>query len=440
MQSLLLSFRALCRSILQGGPGYVRCLRHVRQIQWNSERQIEHYIQQKLHSILCFSLKNIPFYRDLNICPPKVDRDARNVLEKFPVIDKEVVRREWERLLPEKPRWPVFTVHTSGTTGTPLRLKRDLASIRWERAFLQRQLDWAGYRAGGRRAWLRGDLIVPVDRSAPPYWRLDFSNKMLVLSSYHLSVDTVGLYLDQLEKYDPVVIHAYPSAIHFVASWMCNNNIKYSGRSLVAVLTSSETVTDSLRRTIESAFGCQVFDWYGQTERVAAIGTCSAGRMHLLSDYSFIELDHVGDNLYEIIGTGLYNFAMPLIRYRTGDVVKIINGFSDKCGCGLPFPVVDAVVGRQDDVVLLPDGREIGRLDHVFKGITHIIEGQIVQERPDLIVLQIVPADGFGRSQEKRLVRQARERLGREIRIEVKLVDALERTASGKMQNVIRRY
>lgn len=72
-----------------------------------------------------------------------------------------------------------------------------------------------------------------------------------------------------------------------------------------------------MRETIETAFGTRVFDWYGQAERVIAIGTCEHGSRHVLTDYGRTELIPAQDNRYELVGTGYNNSAMPLARYRT---------------------------------------------------------------------------------------------------------------------------
>src|SRR5690606_28221227 len=117
---------------------------------------------------------------------------------------------------------------------------------------------------------------------------------------------------------------------------------------------------------IEERFGCRVFDWYGQNERVAAIGTCEQGRYHLMSDYSYVELEPTPEGL-EIVGTGFNNLAMPLIRYRTGDFVQLQD--VDSCSCGRAFPVVRRIIGRDDDYIKLPDGSHVKRLSNVFKDI-----------------------------------------------------------------------
>jgi len=283
---------------------------------------------------------------------------------------------------------------------------------------------------------MRGDMIVPAAQREPPYWRSNRAENMLMLSSYHLSEAAAPAYLDALARFDPAVIQAYPSSIGFLATWMQSAGLRYSGRSLRGIVTSSETLPDARRQQIESAFGCTVFDWYGQFERVAAIGTCEEGRRHLLSDYSYVEMLPAGDGLFEIVGTGFNNAAMPLIRYRCGDLVRPAPS-EERCSCGRLFPLIEEVVGRADDSITLPDGRSIGRLDHLFKGVEGILEAQIRQDRTDVIAMLVVPSATFSDDTRKTLQNNVRHRLGDKIALEIRLVDSIPRTANGKFRGVV---
>ena len=179
-----------------------------------------------------------------------------------------------------------------------------------------------------------------------------------------------------------------------------------------------------------------MFDWYGQAERVAAIGTCEHGHYHLLSDYSHVELLPAGDGRCEIVGTGFNNRAMPLIRYRTGDHVwPAPPGL--RCPCGRAFPLVEAIDGRRDDAIRLPDGRTIGRLDHVFKGLTGILEAQIRQVRAEAVTVCVVPAPGWGEATRRALLGNLRERLGDGVALAIETVDAIPRGANGKFKGVV---
>jgi phenylacetate-CoA ligase len=341
-----------------------------------------------------------------------------------PLIDKAAVRAAPARFVRPR-RWGSLlraTIRTSGTSGTPLAITQSLSCVIREEAFVYRQLRWIGYRHGQRRAWLRGDIVCPAQPKQPVYWCRDWAGNMLLLSSYHLMESTIGAYIDALERFDPVVLHAYPSSVAALAAWLNARGRRYRGAALRGVMTSSETLMPDVRAAVRAAFGVPVFDWYGQAERVAAIGTCEQGRYHLLSDYSVAEVLESG----ELVGTSLNNSAMHLARYRTGDTVKLGGA---ACPCGRVFPVVDAVAGRQEDVIVLPDGRRIGRLDRVFQGQQDaLVEGQVVYRGDGRFTLRVVTVGPFD---DAALLAAFRLRVSG-VDVQVEHVDAIPRGPNGK--------
>lgn len=435
LQELAISGRAWLRMKMREGRPFSRLLRELHATQWFDDSALAEYREEQLRAVL-HAAAHCTFYA------PTLGQwdsagDAHEQLCRLQIIDKACIRNSGSKsLLASNARGPLFEGGTSGTTGTPLKLSQDLSAINRENAFIWRQLEWAGLEKGGRRAWLRGDMIVPATQKTPPFWRFSSAERMLMMSSYHLAERHAPAYLAALAEFDPQVIQAYPSSVGFLAAWLEAGNKCYDGKSLRGIVTSSESLGEDVRRMIERRFGCRVFDWYGQFERVAAIGTCEHGRQHIVSDYSFVELLPTDGSLFEIVGTGFNNRAMPLIRYRTGDFVEM-EAPSSRCECGRSFPLVRKVLGRQDDVVKLPDGRHIGRLDHIFKGVEGILEAQIRQESIDQVDILLVPGAGFSEEVERRIQKNARERLGEGLSIKVERVSAVPRTKNGKLRGVV---
>ncbi len=324
------------------------------------------------------------------------------------------------------------TIRTSGTSGTPLALVQTLGAVIREEGFVQRQLRWIGYRHGQRRAWIRGDIVCPERPADGRYWCHDWFGRILMMSSYHLSNATMGAYIGALERHDPVVIHAYPSSVGALAAWLGANGRRYRGAALRGVFTSSETLEPDVRGAVEAAFGAPVYDWYGQAERVVAIGTCERGNYHVLTDYGGVELLDLEDGSCELVGTTLNNPAMPLSRYRTGD--RVIPGSGAPCACGRVFPTVKAVIGRQERSVTLPDGRIVARLDRVFQGHERgLLEGQVLYRGDARFVLRVVATEAFGAADEAALIDKFLLRVpGVEVRVE--RVPAIARGPNGKYE------
>ena len=353
-----------------------------------------------------------------------------------PLLTKSELRQSPGRFV--RPRAPGSllrnTIRTSGTSGSPLSLVQSLGAVIREEAFLQRQLHWTGWRPGQKRAWIRGDIVCAARPADGRYWCHDLAGRMLMMSSYHLSNDTIGAYVGALERHDPVLIHAYPSSIALLAAWLERGGRRYGAASLRGVLTSSETLEPHVRASVERSFGVRVFDWYGQAERVAAIGTCERGSYHVLTDYGGVELLDAGGGLCELVGTTLNNPAMPLQRYRTGD--HVLPGSGAACPCGRVFPTVEAVIGRQERSIALPDGRVVTRLDRVFQGLdAHLLEGQVLYRGDGGFVLRVVATAGFSAADEAALLASFRLRVPNAA-VRVEQVTAIARGPNGKFEFV----
>ncbi len=419
--SFLISIKALFREIVRGS---IFRIYYYNKIKYNerSEDILFNYINSRLLKIgKALLLKNAnPF-------------EIKKILSSYRIISKQDVKANPEDYESKKYGKYFFNYNkTSGTTGTPLRIKQTLECIQIEEAFVYRQLKWMGYKLGDRKVWLRGDIIIPIETTNPPFWLRDFVTNTLYMSSYHISNETIRLYIEKLEKFDPVVIQAYPSSIGLLASWLKANNIIYQGKKLKGIMTSSETVSLDIRNIIEEMFQCQVYDWYGQSERVCAIGTCEHRNHHLLTDYSMVDFtDNNGRK--EIVGTSLNNLATPLVRYKVGDFLEMA---SSKCECGRIFPVVEKIYGREDEVITLSDGRKFSRLGHIFKDVNNLIESQIVQTTPDTFIINIVVSMNFTEEDENLIIKQARERLGN-IGITIQKCKQISRGARGKFKFIV---
>jgi phenylacetate-CoA ligase len=135
----------------------------------------------------------------------------------------------------------------------------------------------------------------------------------------------------------------------------------------------------------------------------------------------------------ELIVTGLANDAAPFLRYRVGDV-----GTRAKraCPCGRPGDSFLEIDGRIEDYVATPDGRLVGRLDHIFKEQLDVAEAQILQETPDAIEIRFVPRPTWDASSETKLLREVRSRLGSEIEVMLRSVASIPREPNGKFRAV----
>jgi phenylacetate-CoA ligase len=400
-----------------------------------SRAQMRRWQARQLAATLRAAAASVRFYAGQPT--PRTDdpTEVFDVLQRWPVIDKEQVREAGDALCSSRLQLK-FPAYSSGSTGSPMRTWRTPRSIAWEHALIERQLLWAGWRRGDRRVWMRGDHVVPLSATSPPFWRWNAGEGMLMCSSFHLSEDSAASYVKAIERSDPVVIQAYPSSIAYLARWMNERGRRYWGESLRGIVTSSERVTHGIKQACLTAFGVPVFDWYGQSERVAAIGTCPHGRYHVIEDAGFVEFQPLPSGHHAVVGTSFVNRAMPLIRYATGDEVQLSDDHGD-CACGMPFRTVDFILGRETDVIVTSNGRHHVMPDFVFDGLPMLKEAQFVQRELDVVEIHLVLAPGAQLEAMDVVRRRALERLGRGVAVRLLQVGTLERNASGKLPLIV---
>ena len=427
LQNILLSVRALIRKILREKPE-TDTLSTILLKNEKSTSSLLKYQHKHLSKVIDNATNNTPYYSSFK-------HSGTESLEEFPYLTKmEVIHKSSDFTSRIRPKI-IVEGSTSGTTGTPQTIPQSFESIIREQAFVSRMLKWAGYQKGDKRAWIRGDVIVPVNQKKPPYWRYSWFENMIMLSSFHMTKEALPLYIQAMVDYGVDIIQAYPSSIATLAKHLESKDIFYPGR-IKSVITSSETLSSEDRLLIEERFRCKVFDWYGQFERVAAIANCEYGRYHILTDYSYVELLDVGNGQHEIIGTNFNNLYYPLIRYRTGDHVTLSE--EQECPCGRVYPLIKKIEGRIGDYLVGEDGQKVHILNHIPKGVDGLLACQFVQTVPDSVqAIVVVESKLFDRIQKQKLINNVKDRLGQNISVEVKTVAFIPRTKSGKLRQAI---
>ena len=397
--------------------------------------------QDRLKELVSHAIQFVPYYRDLAHRRGfrATDVDLETLPELFPILERDEVRSEPGRFISTAFSSRETTVaSTSGTTGSPLQIVRSKVAVQRNYAFFSRFLAWHGLSPFSRSATFGGRALVSSARKSPPFWRPNPGLKDLRFSSYHISSETIPAYLQELARFQPEFIDAYPSAISSLAKGLLATG-QPSPIHPVAVITSSETLLPEQRAAIEQAFRCPVADQYGSVELAMFVGQCPRGTYHAAPEYGVLEFvredEPDEDNLASVIATGFLNFAMPLIRYRIGDLVEV--GEQAPCACGRASQTMKAVAGRLDDVIVTPDGRAIGRLSPVFKAAREIVESQIVQTALDHVEIQAVPIQGCGPDPARPIVNALRARLPESMSISIRLVPAIERSRNGKLRTVV---
>lgn len=365
--------------------------------------------------------------------------DARQLTD-WPLLQKDRVRESPAAF--RSGAWFAARASTGGTTGTPVELVRSPVAIVAEQVCFDRMvraLDLDPRTA--RIAVLRADAVKQASDDRPPFWTYAVGGRRLVLSSAHLSESTLPSFLSELSQFRPDVLWVHPTMLEVLCRLLAR-----SGEVLrvPGVLASSEVLAPEVWKLARELLGCAIVDYYGLAERVALAHASSPGEYFFLPGYAAVELlPHASDGdegWYEIVGTSLWNTAMPLVRYSTGDLIRTTSRCDERELQEIAYGIrpFSGVIGRSQDVLLSPNGRAVTPgVSQIAHGVEHLLRLQIVQHAADRIVLRVLALPQFSHADADRLMRNAQRKAPPPARIDIEIVDSLERTARGKTPLVI---
>jgi len=379
-------------------------------------------------------------YADLT--PPSDHTDpARAIAEtlaRIPVLEKKTYRDRPESFLcRDVPPRERIRGKTSGTTGTALPLYYTRRAVAEEFASFWRQRRHFGVELGDPNLTFNGQTIVPFESEGPIFWRHNHHGHQTLFSLYHMSRKNLESYVEGVHEHPATWAQGYPSSIFLVARALLAADRPLPPGRLRGVFTSSESLLAFQRDTIERAFGAPVRDRYGVSELAVSMTECAERRLHVDMEFGIVELETEEETddfeRGELLVTGFANDATPFLRYRVGDV-----GTRSKhpCPCGRPGDVFLEVDGRIEDYVSTPDGRLVGRLDHIFKEQLDVAEAQILQDTPEAIDILFVPHPTWDATSERKLLHEVRTRLGDRIEVNLRRVNEIPREANGKFRAV----
>jgi phenylacetate-CoA ligase len=355
-------------------------------------------------------------------------------LGRLPFTTKDELKQDqvdhplWGTLL-AVPFEECLRVHmTSATTGRPL-------------AFLDTRDDWHGfYHSYARSLWAFGvrpaDMVMAAFSYGPwiGYWSGFYAAQdvgALVYPAGGLSTDQR---LDALRTYPITVLGCTPSYALFLAEQAARKGIDLAKETKIRITWHTGEPGASIpatRARIEAAFGAQAFDLPGLTEIAAWGFECDAraGLTHVHEDYCYPEVLDEHDRPVapgergELVFTSLYRRAMPLIRYRTRDVVQLADR---RCPCGRTLVAFEGgVLARLDDmkkirgIIVYPR-----RIEEIVRAHAGVDEFQVVLRRVaglDDILVRVDPAPSLATDECGRMCQALGEalRVGLGIRVTV---------------------
>ncbi len=335
-----------------------------------------------------------------------------------------------ERSFLSCPAGTLQQTQTSGSTGRPVKLFIDQNTMDYRVAMKYVVETEFGLRPT--------DLFAEIShRSYVPHPLLKYS---LMFRRIHLSVfDDESRNFSLIRESGANVLGWYPSAVSLLARL---NNSTEKPIKLKSVYCGSEMLSDECRGYISDSFSCNVFNQYGAEEFGTIAWECpEEHNLHINSNAVYLEIVDSNGNPKksgsgEVVLTSLHNCAMPLLRYKIGD----LGSFGGECSCGRGLPVLKTLDGRSNDFIVLPSGKKRTPVSFdIMYGIPGVIAYQVVQEEPELFVFRYVSQNGelAEESRKEIILRMERATLGEEFKIEFEEADKIPKTQNGKMSTVV---
>jgi phenylacetate-CoA ligase len=415
---------------------------------WPRER-LEAFQQRRLEQLVRHAAEHSSFWRE------RVPR-GRVELRDLPILTKDDLTDSFDELVTDpRLRLAELTEHlaridtdalyldeyrvmtSSGSSGRKAVFVYDRAAWTQCCAMFLRRSAWIGIRPGvprTRLAFVWGAAPTHMSRRGAATMNVGL-HRICPLSVTQPLPELV----ERLNAFQPAHLSGYPSIVAGLADEQLAGRLRLRLESLT---TNSEPLTPWLRERFQDAFGVRPFNFYATTEGLYG-HDCPDGSLHLFDDNCIVEnVDADGDRVppgevgAKLLVTNLFNHAQPLIRFEISDLIAVEP---EPCPCGRSLLRLRSLEGRAEDVLEL-GGVTVHPLQFgLVTADPDVREFQVVQHG-DRLCLRVALREGADAAPERLRARVSSrlEELGvTQPAVDVETVDALERTAGGKLQMVV---
>ena len=387
----------------------------------------EENIQQR-EALLDWVKKEVPFYRRYKDC----------TFEQLPIVNKSIIRDGGDLFLAESMRGKsLHEETTSGSTGAPFTILQNAEKRLRASADSLFFSDFAGFHLGTRLYYIR--VWNRLNRKS----RLQSLMQNVVMqASDNLSDDALENFICRLEKdtHEKSIL-AYASSITALYQYMHRKGRKTSAK-VQCFITMSESFPDNVRQGIKEIFGCPVVSRYSNQECGLMSQQCHLGTEYHVNTSSFyveiLDLDKdvpVEDGtLGRIVVTDLYNRAMPMLRYDTGD----LGVMSHECECGLCGKVLKKVEGRRIDFITATNGDLLSPVTiiNAMWEYSDLLQWQFIQHEINVYEMKLNCASNKY-IREEEMLKDIKSYVGEDAIVQVTYVDEIPLLASGKRKSIV---
>ena len=410
--------------------------------QWWTADQLRTQQFRQLHALLTHAWEAIPFYQERLKAAGFDPRSAvtPDVFSRLQLLHRADVQAAGEGLLSRQIPQEHGKVHdgkTSGSTGQPLRyFGTQFSQFIWQALTLRDHL-WHKRDFKGKLAVLRTRIERKVLNSWGPPADLVFETGPAAVMDIASPIDVQAQWL---QEQNPDYLLSYPSNILGLAKHCIAQGIKL--QHLREVRTLGEAHNPELRTVCREAWGSPVIDVYSAQEiGYIALQCPEHEHYHVQSEAVLVEiLKEDGTpcqpgEIGKLVVTALHNYAMPLIRYEIGDFAEA----GEPCPCGRGLPVIKHILGRQRNLVTLPDGSKHWPNTgyRTWMDFLTVRQVQIVQISLQEIEIKLVMDQPLTTQEQAKMIPVVQESLGHPFHIFFTYHQEIPRGAGGKYEDFI---
>jgi phenylacetate-CoA ligase len=398
--------------------------------QWYKPDKLFKIQERKIRRLLRWAITEVEFYRELYQIKDvsQINKDKR-LLQRLPILTREVISNTPlnKRTASSIDLRKTIKRTTSGSTGIPVTILETRSSAAYWQALYLRRL-WAyGVRPGDK-------VLRMLPSVAPAGIKFFIGRNPLEkfiwqdLRLLDMSPGIDSSFLKEIAKLGIDVMISQPSSISAIMRKLEETSLNLSFK---IIITTGEVLTPSTRRKIQDRFGCDVYDSYSTVELGNIAWECPTHTAyHINADSLVLELNdprQVGRSSIEgeAIGTCLYRYATPLIRYSTGDLVRLRD---DECPCGRGLPLLVSVEGRIVEYIVTKNGKLISPsvITSALQSIGGIKQFKVVQHPDYTVEVRVVTADEMDHEQLSSLIEATLTPLLHGLKTRVRFTDSIE--------------
>lgn len=355
---------------------------------------------------------------------------------RLPVLEREDIAEAGEKIVSKAvPPDQLLKDASGGSTGAPTEIWLGAEERGWKESAIDFSFSRAGVPQGAKIAYFWGHHL---DVQATDSWRdraRNFASNSRWFDCFRLSPDVFRRYHREFEKWSPDCIVAYAGALGHFAEFLRENDIKPKNYPRVCFVTGAEKLYPEHRAAIEAVFGKPVYERYGGRDfGGVGIQTAPHANLEYEIDWAWALVEpETADADSPILVTKLHADALPMLRYRTGDVGR----FPADSRPGQPAFQLCAVVGRELDRIWMPNGKWVhgSSMPHLLKDL-RVREFAFIQAEDYSIELQIVPKSAFSETDKASIIKTVAANL-ENLPVRLKIVEAVPRTRANKWRPVI---